>query len=71
MDSHEARALLRDRPDDGLHSRAYLAQGLLLADIHEWMEEARTAWMEQIETMERMKMVRNEAGVYQEATTGA
>ena len=42
MDSHEARALLRSRHETGLHTPAYLAQGELIADIHEWMEECMT-----------------------------
>jgi hypothetical protein len=41
MDSHEARALLRARHETGLHSPAYLAQGVLIADIHETVAALR------------------------------
>ena len=38
MSKDTRRDLLRDRQDDGLHSPAYVAQGQLIADIHEWIE---------------------------------
>lgn len=41
MDSREAKALLRARQDTGLHSPAYLAQGVLVADIHEAVDALR------------------------------
>ena len=39
MDSHEARALLRSSPWVGYHQDERQAIGILVADIHEMIEE--------------------------------
>lgn len=54
MDSHEARELLRGSCWPGYHVDEDMAMGILLADVHGWMEDCMNRWKEHDENIDRI-----------------